>query len=81
MLQTFPNDDNATLMLAELKFRSNDFVNAISHYKYILNRKPSELMNGRSLTCIFFCTVYEFLQTQVDFTLLIFLLHFIQMRV
>lgn len=43
VLQTFPNDDNATLMLAELKFRSNDYVNAIAHYKYILNRKPSEL--------------------------------------
>ena len=47
VLQTFPNDDNATLMLAELKFRSNDYVNAISHYKYILNRKPSEKMNVR----------------------------------
>ena len=58
VLQTFPNDDNATLMLAELKFRSNDYVNAISHYKYILNRKPSEKMNVRYLMYVVVCCSY-----------------------
>jgi len=44
VLQTFPSDDNATLMLAELKFHSNDYTNAIAHYRQILSRKPSKLL-------------------------------------
>ena len=42
VLQTFPNDDNATLMLADLKFHSNDYIDAIAHFKQILSRKPSK---------------------------------------
>ena len=32
-------DDNATVMLAELKFHSHDYFNVIAYYKYIPNPK------------------------------------------
>jgi len=60
VLQTFPNDDNATLMLAELKFHSNDYTNAIAHYKQILSRKPSKSMYNISVVSSSACYLTVF---------------------
>ena len=60
VLQTFPNDNNATLMLAELKFHSNDYTNAIAHYKQILSRKPSKSVCNTPMVCIISLCSYSF---------------------